>query len=338
MSTTKTITNRHGKTRYRMRVRVKGFNKSKTFNNLAQAEQWARNMESRADPDKIGGRTVAEMIDRYCVEVLPQKARNTQLSQHGQLMFWKSQIGRLKLSQVATPDIAMGKTTLAPKGNNTINSYLAALSHCYTVAVKEWEWCEINPVQNVRRMPKTQERVRMLTDAERARLLFYTKLVPCPYLHTIVVVTLSTGPRKSEINNMKFSDYDHTRGRIVLDQTKNGERRTVRLFGPARELMGALYLSRRPDQKYFFPSPQDPARPGDFRYSWEMALEKAAIPNFCFHDLRHSAASYLALQGATLQDIKEILGHKSIQTALKYTHLTESHTAGLVQKMNLSIF
>lgn len=331
-------TNRHGEPRYRVRVRVKGFNKSKTFKNQAQSEQWGREMENMADPDKIDGRTVAEMVDRYCAEVLPQKARNTQLSQYGQLAFWKSQIGRLKLSQVTTPDIAKGKAALAPKGNSTINSYFAALSHCYTVAIKEWEWCENNPVQNVRRLPGTQERVRMLTDAERARLLFYAKLVPCPYLYTIVVVTLSTGPRKSEIRNMKFSDYDHARGRIVLNETKNGERRTVRLFGHARELMGALYQSRQPDQGYFFPSPQDPRRPVDFRYSWEMALEKAEIPNFCFHDLRHTAASYLALQGATLQDIKEILGHRSIQTALKYTHLTESHTASLVQKMNLSIF
>lgn len=344
MASVKIATNRHGERRYRVRVRVNGFYASKTHKNRREADRWARRMEDRAELNSMSPttqatvRTVGEMIELYCKTILPHKARNTRFSQYGQLMFWKRVIGDCTLAQATTPVIADGKNLLAPRGNSTINSYLAALQHCYSVAIKEWQWCEINPVRNVWRLPQPQSRVRMLSAAERSRLMFYTKLAPCPFLYAIVVVTLSTGPRKSEIRNIRFADYDHARGHIVLDQTKNGERRTVRLFGHARELISGLYLARTPDQEYFFPSPRDPGRAVDFRYSWEAALEKAAIPNFCFHDLRHSAASYLAAQGATLRDIQEILGHKSIQTSQKYTHLTESHTAGLVQKMNLAIF
>ena len=344
MASIRIATNRHGERRYRVQVRVKGFYASATIKNRREADRWARKMEDRADLNCMSPttqatvRTVGEMIDQYCKTILPHKARNTQFSQYGQLQFWKGLIGDLTLAQATTPVIADGKNILSPRGNSTINCYLAALQHCYAVAIKEWQWCEINPVRNVWRLPQPQARVRMLSAAERSRVLFYAKLVPCPYVYAITVVTLSTGPRKSEIRNVRFEDYDHARGRVVLDKTKNGERRTVRLFGHARELMGALYEARQPGQEYFFPSPQDHGRPVDFRYSWEMVLEKAAIPNFCFHDLRHSAASYLAAQGATLRDIQEILGHKSIQTTQKYTHLTESHTAGLLQKMNLAIF
>lgn len=344
MASVRVVKNRHGERRYRVRVRVKGFYASKTHKNRREADRWARKMEDRADLNTTGPvtqatvRTVAEMIDRYCLTILPHKSRNTFLSQYGQLQFWRDLIGDMKLADATTPVIAEGKSVLAPRGNSTINCYLAALQHCFAVAIKEWQWCEANPVPNVYRLPTPQSRVRMLDNAERGRLLFYAKLVPCPFVYTIVVVTLSTGPRKSEIRNVKFSDYDHLRGRIVLDETKNGERRTVRLFGHAQELMGKLHDARAPGQEYFFPSPHDPGRPVDFRYSWEMALEKAAIPNFCFHDLRHSAASYLAMQGATLLDIKEILGHKTIQTTQKYAHLTDSHTSGQIQRMNLAIF
>jgi integrase len=338
MASIETAKNKRGEPRYRVRVRVNGCDKSKTFKSLEHAKKWGKETEARADPERAEGHAVAEMIDKYCTEVLPHKAKNTQLIQYGQLQFWKSYLGRLKLSQITTPDIAKGKALLSPKSNNTINSYLAALSHCYTVAVKEWEWCAVNPVGNIQRMPKTQERTRCLTGEERARLLFYAKLVPCPFVYTITVVALSTGPRKSEIRNMKFSNYDHIHGKVILDETKTGARRTVRLFGLARELMAKLYESRQPGQELFFPSPHKPSHPVDFQYSWVMALEKAKIPNFCFHDLRHSSASYLAEHGATLQDIKEILGHKSIQTTQKYVHLTEGHTAAIVQKMNLSIF
>ncbi|KAB0665639.1 site-specific integrase [Oryzomonas japonica] len=344
MASMSVSTNRKGEPRYRVRVRIKGVYASKTGRNKREVERWARKTEDRADLNTMTPetqatvRTVAEMIDRYCKQVLPYKALNTQFSQQGQLMFWKSEIGGMSLADATTPVIAKRKALLAPRGNATINCYLAALQHCFAMAIKEWQWCEINPVRDVWRLPQPAARVRMLSAAERSRLMFYCRMAPCSLLETIVVVALSTGPRKSEVRNIKIEDYNHVTGRVVLDQTKNGDRRTVRLFGEARKRMAALYEARKPGQVYFFPSPRDPSRPVDFRYSWEMSLESAEIPNFCFHDLRHSAASYLAEQGATLADIKEILGHKTIQTTQKYTHLTESHTAALVQKMNLSIF
>jgi integrase len=344
MSCIQIVQNRNGERRYRVRVRVKGMYVSRTIRNKREAERWARKMEDRAELGTMSAvtqstrRTVGEMISRYCSEILPHKARNTQLVQYGQLMFWRESIGKLTLSEATTPRLSKAKETLAPRGNSTVNAYLAVLQHCFSVAMREWQWIESNPVVNVWKLPQPQSRVRMLSPAERARLLFYAKLASCPYLTTIIVVTLSTGPRKSEVRNMRFTDYDHLTGKVILDSTKNGERRTVRLFGLARVLMSELYEARQTGQLYFFPSVKNPRKPVDFRYSWEIALEKAAIPDFCFHDLRHSAASYLAGQGATLADIKEILGHKSIQTTQKYTHLTDTHTAGLVQKMNLSIF
>jgi integrase len=74
------------------------------------------------------------------------------------------------------------------------------------------------------------------------------------------------------------------------------------------------------------------------RVSWEKALKTAEIEDFHFHDLRHSAASYLAMNGATLAEIAEILGHKTLQMVKRYSHLTEQHTSKVVERMNKQIF
>ena len=67
-------------------------------------------------------------------------------------------------------------------------------------------------------------------------------------------------------------------------------------------------------------------------------LEDAGIEDFRFHDLRHSAASYLAMNGASMAEIAEVLGHKTLQMVKRYSHLSEAHTAGVVTAMNERIF
>ena len=76
----------------------------------------------------------------------------------------------------------------------------------------------------------------------------------------------------------------------------------------------------------------------DLRTPWESALKKAGIEDFRFHDLRHSTASYLAMNGASLAEIAEVLGHKTLQMVKRYAHLSEAHTAGVVARMNERIF
>ena len=73
------------------------------------------------------------------------------------------------------------------------------------------------------------------------------------------------------------------------------------------------------------------------RESFTSALVKAGIENFRFHDLRHSCASYLAMNGASLAEIAEILGHKTLQMVKRYSHLSDSHVAGVLERMNREV-
>jgi integrase len=215
--------------------------------------------------------------------------------------------------------------------------YLAVLSHVFTIAVKEYGWVDDNPFRKVVKPKEPRGRVRFLDKIERERLLEACRGSHNPHLYLIVILALSTGMRQSEILNLLWRDVDLERARIVLHETKNGERRVVPLAGHALELL-KKYREQSSHLSLLFPRPTNPLRSLDLRSSWEYALHKAQIFDFKFHDLRHTAASYLAMNGASLAEIAEILGHKTLQMVKRYAHHSEAHTAGVVSRMNQEIF
>lgn len=94
---------------------------------------------------------------------------------------------------------------------------------------------------------------------------------------------------------------------------------------------------RRIDTTLIFPS-TSLKQPVDLRFPWEKALKASKIEDFRFHDLRHTTASYLAMNGASLAEIAEVLGHKTLSMVKRYAHLSESHTANVVARMNEKFF
>ncbi len=146
-----------------------------------------------------------------------------------------------------------------------------------------------------------------------------------PYLYTVVVLALSTGARRGELLGLQWSDIDLKRGALIFRETKNGQVRTVPLTGKALEL-----LSQSRGTGLVFPT--------GIREAFESALRRAGIGNFRFHDLRHTFASYLAMSGASLSELAEALGHKTLSMVKRYTHLTEGHTRQVVARMNTAIF
>lgn len=151
------------------------------------------------------------------------------------------------------------------------------------------------------------------------------------------MLALSTGARKGEIVNLRWSQVDLPRRVITLTETKNGEIRSLPLAGFAYNLMVEWSRVRRLDTDLVFPGNAG-GKPTDIRAVWVFALRQAEIADFRFHDLRHSAASYLAMNGASLAEIAEVLGHKTLAMVKRYAHLSQAHTAGVVEKMNLKIF
>lgn len=352
MATIQERVGQDGTISYRVQVRLKGKPmQTATFSRKTDAKIWASQTESAIregrhfQTTEAKRHTLGDLIDRYLTDVMPSKPKSAQ-DQTRQLIWWKSELGHNSLAD-CTPSLlaeyrdrlAKGEPQGTPRSPGTVNRYLAALSHAFTIAVKEWEWLESNPLSRVRKPQEPRGRVRFLSDDERERLLAACKESPNQFLYPVVVLALACGMREGEILGLTWEVVDLVQGRIILHETKNGERRLVPVTGHALDVLKEFAKVRRFDTPLLFPSKGTRSSvPMIMRSPWVKALKKAEITDFHFHDLRHSCASYLAMNGANMNEIAEALGHKTLQMVKRYSHLSEAHTADVVGRMNAKIF
>jgi len=299
-----------GKTTYRTQVRLKGYPpQSATFKRKTDAKRWIQHTEAAIREGRhfktaeAKKHTLNELIDRYIKSVVPNKKKYGQ-KQASQLTWWKQELGHYLLSDITPALIGEGRDKLnegityrgTKRSNSTVVRYLAALSHVFTMAVKEWGWMEDSPMSRVSKPTEPRGRVRFLNTDERQRLLAACHKSPHPYLHTVVTTAISTGMRYSEIMKLTWSDIDFVKRRVILHETKNGERRVVPLVSKAWELLKQHEARRRTDTILVFPAQKgrNPQKPAVLRSAWLKSLKVADIHDFKFHDLRHSCASYLA--------------------------------------------
>ena len=331
--------------RYRARITLKGHPRiSETFTTRREAQRWAERTteairQRRFEPEsEAERRTVGELIDRYIEERIPKQAIPKQVQR--QIEWWRGHLGPdTRLSQVTAAMITHGRDRLArgeglsgkPLGPSTVKRYLTVLAGAMTTAVKDWFWMESNPCSKVRRPPEPRGRIRFLDGDERRRLLAACKASRFARLYPLVVMALCTGARQTELTHLRWKDVDLERGKAVLHETKNGERRTLAITGLAATVMAAWHQERRLDTDLVFPDRR--GRSSFPRKAWEDAVQDAGITDFRFHDLRHTFASYLAMSGATLAELAEALGHKSLSMVKRYAHLAEGHTVSVIARM-----
>jgi integrase len=301
-----------GKTRWRVLIRIKGHPPvSRTFGSKTKARQWEEKARTEIRENRFFEQleaerhTFAEMIDRYLEQRLPRKSPVMQRHQRHQLLWWKEKIGHHRLSDVSPALIAQTRDELA----------------AITVGSK------------AKKQRSGASVIRYLDDEERKRLLSACEKSRDLLLYPLVLTALSTGCRQGELLNLRWSEVDLERGVIRLLNTKNNERRAVPLHGPARDQVLALSKVRRIGDDRVFPLTSH-----QLRGPWQAALRQAEIEDFRFHDLRHTAASYLAMSGATLAEIAEVLGHKSLQMVRRYSHISEQHTSEVIERMTTKVF
>ncbi|MGO8977219.1 MAG: tyrosine-type recombinase/integrase [Steroidobacteraceae bacterium] len=362
---------------YRAQVRVKGKPaQSETFPNIKEAKAWGASIESairenRNHPHLAGGKkTFAELVKLYRDAVGDLDSSKAVRKQH--LDWWSEHFAGRTLAEITPAVIADARDALAAekftrgkvqqkkgvaiqpteyaRSGSTVNRYLATLSHMFTMAVKEWRLVPTNPVRDITKKKEARGRVRFLTDAEQNALLEACAKSDWPSLHTLVLLAVSTGARRSELINLKWDDIDLRvrepstdpktgeklpgMGRAIVRETKNGEMRSLPLVGKTLEALRTLKLQGSAKSEWVFPQPSGfPGPHENFDGVWYDALTAAKLENFRFHDLRHTAASYLAAQGASLLEIADVLGHKTMSMVKRYSHLAQSHKVSVIEKM-----
>ncbi len=202
----------------------------------------------------------------------------------------------------------------------TVNRVLACLKHMINKGV-QWEMATeeiLKKVRNVKLLEENNERLRFLTVEE------CQTLIECctSHLKPIVTVALHTGMRRGEILGLRWEQVDLRHGFILLDTTKNGERREIPIDGTLRELFEGIPHSI--ESIYVF-TDKDGNPYKSVKRSFSTALKKAGIIDFKLHDTRHTFASHLVMAGVDLTSVKELLGHKSLKMTLRYAHLAPGH-------------
>ena len=289
--------------------------------------------------------TVSEMIERYSEELLSNNPQ-TELTQRSHLKWWRKEIGQYYLSQTRPALLAVCRKKLLDgytsrgmrRKPSTVNRYFSTLSRVFSVAIREWEWLDVSPLRHIAKLKETSGRTRFLSQEELNRLLLVCQNSPNRDLHIAVVLAVSTCARQMEIMRLRWEEVDLDQGIIILKQTKNKICRSIPLQDYALRLVRQRSQTMRCNAGLIFPSQRKPQQPVNLRVSWKQALVKADINDFRWHDLRHTGASYLAMQGASISELSEILGHKTLQMVKRYAHLSVPHTMQLVARMNRTIF
>ena len=337
---------------YRAKVRLRGFPpESATFERLTDAREWAKKTEAAMKAGRHFGQSKRHTFKELADEYEPHAKDPVRLD------YWRSAFGSNLLSDITPDRIAKQRDKLltedtsrfakAATGNKeadakrprarrsgaTVNRYLAALSVCLGHGVKELRWLERNPCESIKKPKENKGRVRFLSDEERGKLLDACRAHP--HLYLAVILSLTTGARQAEIMSLRWGQIDFSRKVITLHDTKNGERRALPLVGEAFSLLQARSKVRNlKDDRIFPPTARaKKSRVLDLRAPWESALKSAQIADFHWHDLRHTAASYLAMSGVSLVEIAKILGHRTLSMVARYSHLSDGHVVATGEKL-----
>jgi integrase len=272
--------------------------------------------------EKSRKRTVAEDRRLFDRVLLPALGKETPLADVTAAAISKFRSDRLGTT---SPRRKKDDGSSAPIAAASVNRPLALLRHLLRIACHEWE--VISTVPRIKLEKEPQGRLRWLEPEAARSLLAACRESRNPALVDLVEFALFTGLRQSEAVELTWDRVDFSRGVIRLELTKSGKRREVQLNAGA----DAVLVRRGPKPAgYVFA----PGRWDAFRTAWENAVKRASLDDFRFHDLRHTFASWAVQRGASLSEVKELLGHSSLTMVLRYAHLAPEHLRRAVSRLD----
>ena len=228
------------------------------------------------------------------------------------------EIGSAKLSEFETTRRRQG--VKAP----TIRRDLACLSSMFGSCIS-WEWVEVNPVpaflkgRKKKGLRESPPRTRYLTQDEEKRLL----AAASDYVADAIVLAIDTGLRREEQFALQHGQIDSAERVINLTAgTKNSRARQVPIMPRTQKLLARM--PRHIKKPWVFFHPEDGSRYLQLNKGLKAAARRAGITNLTWHDLRRTCGCRLLQDhGMTLEEVRDWLGHSSVQVTEKaYAFLT----------------
>ena len=301
------------------RIRRRGYpDITKTFETKADAEKWARALESEIDKglfvsvNEAQRNTLGDLIARYLAEVTPTMKGATEDNIRLKAIMRKP-ISRWSMANLSAARIAAYRDErLQEVSAGTVIRELAYLSAIINHARREWGINVLNPVQMVRKPQSPQARSRVLNDEEISKLL--QALEPTGrrshWTKPAAQLALATAMRRGELLSLRWEHIDLQGRTAFLPDTKNGDSRTVPLSTVAVQVLAEL--PRHITGAVF------PVKFFTLDAAFKRGVRRVGLDGVRFHDLRRTAITHMAEKLPNVIELAAVSGHKSLMVLKRY--------------------
>lgn len=329
-----TIQTRKGKKgiTYRVEYMRDGFRVSKSFKLKKDAQKFSASLlVDDSFSHALTNHTLNNLTLSHATEMYLQQNTGKDPSKKQRLGYWCNLFGNKTVGKVTRQQVRAELKAMIASGKSpaTANRYKASLGALYTYLTAEFD-IDYSPVKGIAQFEENNARTRFLSNAEISLLLSASKESQWERLYLLVLMAITTGARRTELLTLDWTNINLKARTAHIKQSKNGEQRILTL---TQDVICEL-MKFREHSGFIFPHSKNAC--GYFKvfdYHWKEALSKAGIIDFRFHDLRHTCASLLAMNGASLVEIAHVLGHKSITMTQRYSHLCTEHKAQLTDRV-----
>jgi integrase len=275
-------------------------------------------------PKKRRAPTFEAVCDRYMEHA--KKSKRSWRRDEDTLKVARAFFKKKRIDEVTPWDLERFKATRVEHvSKSTVNRDIAVLKRLFNLAV-DWGLLQKNPLRKVAHYRIEEKLMRVLTHEEERKLVE----AAAPHFKPVIVVAINTAMRRGELLDLQWEQVDLVTGTITVRHSKNGRVRHVPLNRTAQE---ALLSIPEPHTGHVFRYRGAPIQ--DTKTAFLKAVKRAGISPCRFHDLRHTAATRLVLAGVDLATVKELLGHASISTTMRYAHPSPPHKREAVARLEL---
>jgi integrase len=274
---------------------------------------WATRLDLYAD-----AKSMADLLDRYALEVIPDKAPKSQESNRISIRKLRPVFGHMPITAVKPMHVYKYRDLRGKDGKTAANRDIEVLSHAFTKAI-EWGYCENHPIKGKVRKFSTPPRTRYVEDWEIQEVL----KVASPILQSYIRLKLITGLRRGDLLSIKISDikkdglHVHPRKtrtttgkKLIIELTPDFSEILNTIKANAKKITSIWLFHTRTGQPYVKADGSANAFDSLWQRFMRKALEKTNLTErFTEHDLRAKAASDTEIEHA-----QKLLGHASSET------------------------
>jgi integrase len=246
--------------------------------------------------------------------------------------------GSKPVEQISAHDIERYKTQQVQEGftNKTIVNRLTVLNKCLVTA---YEWLELQGAPPKIKWPKwLAPEIDYLSPEECQVLVSHANGV----IQEMALMALRTGMRQGELRGLQWSSVDWLTRSVVVRHSRDDYQKI--LVSPksnrARHIpldvdIYAMLYQRKKDNGYvFLPVDGRPFTNDRASAAMRKLCKQAGLRKIGWHTLRHTFASHLAMRGVPLPVIKELMGHATITTTMRYAHVAPSTLRAAIEMLN----